>query len=94
MDALSDDFNGAQTAMSFTYDVSQTPASAHLNSTLVGFFPEGDTGLAPRSAFFDITARGDSEAELAGSINGQIYLEGGKGESNFAEADAGRITSA
>jgi hypothetical protein len=79
--------------VSFTFDVSQSPASAHLNSTLVGFYPDGDTSQAPRSAFFDITAQGDSEAELAGSLNGQIYLEGGKGKSDFAELGLGFFTA-
>lgn len=66
-------------------DANQQPRAVELSGTFSGL--RGDLIKAgfPRSGYFDLSSRGQSQAELAGNVNGLVYLELGAGPLDFGD---------
>jgi hypothetical protein len=90
--AESSQANGGPLDFVLTYDATQQPARAKITATLENVRPNPLPGVAPMSAFFDLTAQGDSESALAGSLNGPVYIAAGRGTTSFADFGGGILT--
>jgi hypothetical protein len=85
----SDEVNGGSASVKLNYDTSVSPPQASLVSDLKNFRPSGSATAAPRSAFISFTATGDSQAALAASSNGVLFLESGAGTADYAHFGLG-----
>ncbi len=77
--------NKGSASAKISIDANQQPRAVALSGTFSGL--RGDLIKAgfPRSGYFDIDSRGDSQAELAGNANGMVYLELGAGPLDFGD---------
>lgn len=66
-----------------TLDTKVEPASVHLTSSFENIYGKPVEPSYPGSGFISLTSHGHSEAELAANLNGQVYLESGKGPYDF-----------
>lgn len=73
-------------------DSNVEPAAVRLSTDIRNFRTGPEASLAPTSIFADMTAAGNSQAALAGSANGELYVETGKGEADFATFTLGFFT--
>ncbi len=82
----SDQLSGGRGELSLALDASATPPTFKLSSTF-----ENVRGLAardtfPRSGFISLEGRGQSQAELAASSSGLIFLDMGRGPFDYANS--------
>jgi uncharacterized protein involved in outer membrane biogenesis len=77
--ASTEELNGGQAKAELTLDASATPPSVALRADFENVRGITVTETYTRSGFASITARGQSPAELAASLDGLLYLELGPG---------------
>jgi len=65
--------------------MSQQPATVALSGTFSNLRGELAKVGFPRSGYFDVTSRGQSQAELAANVDGLVYLELGKGPIDYSK---------
>ncbi|MEJ6540537.1 MAG: hypothetical protein QNL94_09120 [Halioglobus sp.] len=65
-------------------DINTVPASLNFTSNFKNMRGLADQNTYPRSGFISIKSQGGSEAELAASTNGLLYIELGKGPFDYS----------
>lgn len=86
VEASAGTLNGVSASGKFNLDTAQSPAALALSGT----FKDLQGGLIkasffPRSGYFNVTSRGSSQAEVAGNVNGLVYLELGAGPLDYSK---------
>ncbi|MCP5129603.1 MAG: AsmA family protein [Pseudomonadales bacterium] len=56
-----------------------------VSGTFINLTGDNSKSNFARSGYFDVTSRGDSQAELAGNLNGIVYLELGAGNLDYSK---------
>jgi hypothetical protein len=79
----SPEVNGGPLRFDLSYDAAQTPPAATVVATFEHVRLDSSPGVAPISAYVDLTAQGDSQSALAGSLNGPVYFEASSGREGF-----------
>jgi hypothetical protein len=90
--AKSSNANGGPLDFELTYDAAQQPARAKVTATLENVRPNPLPGVAPMSAYVDLTGQGNSESAVAGSLNGPVFIAVGRGTTRLAEFGGGFLT--
>ena len=67
-------------------DINTVPASLNFTSNFKNMRGLADQNTYPRSGFISIKSQGGSEAELAASTNGLLYIELGKGPFDYSSS--------
>ena len=75
--------NGGSIDTAFAYDLEQTPPPAALTATIIAVHDAPDQTTNSRTGFLSFTSQGASPAQLAENLNGQIYVEIGRGPLNY-----------
>jgi len=77
--------NKGSASATIRIDANQQPPAAELRGSFSDL--RGDIIKAgfPRSGYFDLSSQGRSEAELAGNVNGLVYLELGAGPIDYSD---------
>ncbi len=83
--------NGGPLRFDLYYDAAQSPATATVAATVEHVRLDSSPGVAPISAFVDLTAQGDSQSALAGSLNGPVYFEARPGREGFTGLGSGLL---
>ena len=83
---------GGTLMTTLTVDTNVQPYFVKGTTDIRNFRPGGQEKLAPTSMFADITSAGNTQAQLAATANGEIYVETGKGEADFANFALGFFT--
>jgi len=84
---------GGTMKTSFRFDANPEIPEARIETDMRNFRPGSDESMAPSSIYAHLEAQGDNEAALAGSANGELYIEGGKGDADFANFALGFFTA-
>lgn len=87
--AASPDTNGGRVDIGVKYDASVSPPQAEVDGSLVGVRPRPAIDVAPLSLYTKLRGRGASEAELVASVNGPVYIEAGRGVTDFGSLGVG-----
>ena len=83
LDAQTASFNGGPGKVNFEMDTLASPPSFNLTGEFSDIRGADDQPTFPRSGLFSLSSSGNSTAELAASLNGQIYLELGRGPFDY-----------
>ena len=83
LDAAVDTLNGGPADILLALDTRLTPASIELSGNFKNIGAADDTPKFTRSGFFSISSKGDTSAQVAANVNGQVYVELGKGPFDF-----------
>lgn len=85
VEASAASLNGGSVSGKLKLDAAQSPATVAMSGTFMNM--RGDLIKAgfPRSGYFDVTSGGNSQAELAGNVNGLIYLDLGAGPLDYTK---------
>jgi hypothetical protein len=83
LDASVDTLNSGPADILLTLDTRLTPASIELSGNFKNIGAADDTPKFTRSGFFSVSSQGDTSAQVAANLNGQIYVELGKGPFDF-----------
>jgi uncharacterized protein involved in outer membrane biogenesis len=83
LDAKADRFNGGPGKLNFEMDTLASPPSFNLSIDFSEIRRADDQPTFPRSGLFNLSSRGNTTAELAANLNGQLYLELGKGPFDY-----------
>ncbi|MBP6700121.1 MAG: AsmA family protein [Halioglobus sp.] len=85
VEAHAGSLNGGPASARLTVDtLHQNPAIA-LNGTFSRLHGDLIKADFPRSGYFDLTTAGRSQAEMAGNLNGMVYLELGAGNLDYSK---------
>jgi hypothetical protein len=76
--------NGGTTALRAGYDTTSVPNTVQLYSTFKDVYRSAEQASYPRTGFFDLKSQGASEAELAAHLDGQAYIELGRGPFDYS----------
>lgn len=83
LQASATSFNSGNAELQLSVDASRVPPTIDLTGTTSNSFGPSGEPTFPRSAFFTISSVGSSTAEIASNLNGQLYLELGKGPFDY-----------
>ena len=76
--------SGGSAQATVNFDINTVPASLNFTSNFKNMRGLADQNTYPRSGFISIKSQGASEAELAASTNGLLYIELGKGPFDYS----------
>jgi len=83
IDASAGTINKGSAAAKLAIDLDKQPPALALTGTFRNLRGDLVKASFPRSGFFDVTSRGQSQAELAANVNGLVYLEIGAGPVDY-----------
>jgi hypothetical protein len=83
LDARADNFNGGPGDLLLVLDTGQSPSTIELSGNFHNIQRADGKPTYPRSGFFSVNSRGSTSAEIAANLNGQLYLEFGKGPFDY-----------
>lgn len=75
--------NEGSARLQLAVDTTTQPASATLDGSFEGVRGIKNKDSYPRSGYVSVSSRGQSQAELAGNLDGLVYLELGKGTLDY-----------
>ena len=78
--------SGGSAEATVNLDINTVPASLNFTSNFKNMRGLADQNTYPRSGFISIKSQGASEAELAASTNGLLYIELGKGPFDYSSS--------
>ena len=84
-EATAGTLNKGSASAKILIDANQQPRALELSGTFKDLRGDLIDAGFPRSGYFDISSRGQSQAELAGNLNGLVYLELGAGPVDFGD---------
>jgi hypothetical protein len=83
LDASAASFNSGKAELQLALDTSRVPPTFDLTGTTSNAYGPSSEPTFPRSSFFQLSSTGSSTAEIASNLNGQLYLELGKGPFDY-----------
>lgn len=84
--AGSDELSGGSGELTLVFDANALPPTLQLSSTFDNVHGLTAQATYPRSGYVSLDSHGQSEAELAASTNGLVYIELGKGPFDYANS--------
>lgn len=81
--ASAGELNGGSASVAMTLDASAASPTATLDGTFQGVGGGADKPTYPRSGYLSLSSSGQSQAELAGNLDGVVYLQLGKGPLDY-----------
>ena len=83
LDAKTENLNGGPGEVLLSLDTTPVPATLSLSGNFNDIRAANDKPSFPRSGFFSLSSSGNTPAQIAANLDGQVYLELGKGPFDY-----------